>query len=75
MPSPLTPDAIKRARLARGWSQTDMAGHLIGATPEEIQRLKDLQQALRQLREWEQGIHTPDRTHTNTLKRLLRLDD
>ena len=73
-PDPLTPSTIKQARLAAGLTQPQLAAALIDATPEELERFRDFQQAMNQVRRWEQGANQPDRRNTPKLRRILNID-
>ena len=70
MPDPLTPNDIRALRQAHGWTQLELAAHLIDATPEEIDRIKDFYAAYQLVLRWEAGRHSPDRAHTANLRRL-----
>lgn len=74
MPDPLTPDQIQQARQSAGLTQPQLAAALIGATPAELARFRQFQQALFQVRRWEQGANTPDRRNTQQLRRILTID-
>jgi DNA-binding transcriptional regulator YiaG len=71
MPEPLDPATIKAQRKERGWSQAELAHRLINATPEEIERFRQYQQAYRNVQNWEKGRYAPDPTNTDRLIRAL----
>ena len=70
MPDPLTPTDIKALRHDRGWTQLELAAHLIDATPEEMDRIRDFYAAFRRVQQWESGRESPDRANTANLRRL-----
>lgn len=72
---PITPDQIQQARLTAGLTQPQLAAALIDASPAELARFRQFQQALFQVRRWEQGANTPDRRNTRKLRRILNLAD
>ena len=71
MHNPLTPEEIKRRRLARDWMQKDLAAALIDATPQELARMEQFANALQRVRNWEQGATIPDRKNTKRLARIF----
>lgn len=73
MPNPPTPEQIKAARQSANLSQLELAAHLIDATPEQLELIRDWYNALRSVRYWESGTHTPDRDNTKRLRRTLNL--
>ena len=70
MPDPLAPDDIRALRQAHGWTQLELAAHLIDATPEEIDRFRDFYATFRRVLLWEAGRQSPDRANTANLRRL-----
>lgn len=71
MTNPPTPDQIKRRRIAKDWTQHDLAAALIDATPEELARMAQFNATLVRVQRWEQGKQTPDRKNTRKLARIL----
>ena len=71
----LTPDSIKAARTDAGMTQVELAAALIGATPQELPRLKEFFNALMTVRTWESGKHPPDPRNTRALLRILDIQE
>jgi ribosome-binding protein aMBF1 (putative translation factor) len=74
MPNPPTPEQIKEARLTAGLTRLQLAGLLLDCTPEQIDLARRLISLDYQIRQWETGAHTPDRTHASRLRHTLALD-
>lgn len=73
--NPPTAAAIKTARESANLTQLELAGRLIDATPEEIERFRQLTHTLYALRNWEAGRNTPDKRNTQRLRRTLTLPE
>lgn len=67
MPNPPTPDQIKEARLTAGLSRLQLAGLMLDASPEEIERARQLVSMDYAIRQWESGVRTPSAKHVALL--------
>jgi DNA-binding transcriptional regulator YiaG len=67
----LTPDTIRHARESRGLSRFDLAGLLLGFTPDELARAKLVHSTAKAIHAWELGSQAPSRANALRLQRIL----
>ena len=71
----LTPETIRHARESQGLSRFDLAGLLLGFTPDELARAKLVHSTAKAIHYWELGTQSPSSANALRLQRILMAQD